>query len=282
MVLVTVAAVLMALLFLLFKAFDRRRIALLPAITINYFTALACGLAVSRPWTAGDLGPLWAPALVLGALFIGVFHLMGSSAQRAGLAATTVASKMSLVLTVAFGMLFLGEAQRPLGLVGIALAIIGIVLSAWQRDGRSTQRAWALPLLLFLGNAAVDIGLAWTQRTRTTPSTEAVLPTVVFGIAGVLGVVAVVLRGEHGAFRDARTWAGGLVLGGVNYACLYFVVKALARSGMPSSSVFPLMNIGVILLGTLGGMLLFGERPQRPQLAGIATAVGAMLLILLA
>ncbi len=282
MVLVSLAALLMAVLFLLFKVFEQRRIALLPAITINYFTALACGLVVSRPWTAGDLGPLWVPALVLGVLFIVVFQLMGASTQRAGLAATTVASKMSLVLTVAFGMLLLNEEQGPAGLAGIALAIAGIVLSSWKGDGRPVRHAWTMPLLLFLGNAAVDIGLAWTQRTRTTPMTEAVLPTMVFGISGALGLLAVLLRREHRAFHDVRTWAGGLVLGTVNYASLHFVVKALARSGMPSSSVFPLMNIGVILFGTLGGMFFFGERPQRLQLAGIATAVTAMLLILLA
>ena len=282
MVLVILAAVFAALLFLIFKSFEHRRVALLPAIVINYFVALLCGLVISKPWAAGDLAPLWTPSLILSVLFITVFYLTGFSAQRAGIAATTVASKMSLVLTVTFSVVALGEEQRLLGWMGIALAIAGVVLSSWSNDGRGMHRAWALPVLLFAGNAAIDIGLAWTQRMRTTPLTEAVLPTMGFGMAGVLGLIGVFVRGEQGAFPEPRTWAGGLLLGTVNYGSLYFVVKALANSGLPSSSVFPLMNIGVIVFGTLGSMTLFRERPRTLQLAGIATAMLAMVLILAA
>lgn len=276
------AAVFVALLFLIFKAFEQRRVPLLPAIVINYFAALLCGLVVSRPWAAGDLAPLWTPSAVLSVLFITVFYLTGFSAQRAGIAATTVASKMSLVLTVAFSVIVFGEEQGLLGWAGIALAVTGVVLSSWSSDGRGAHRAWVLPVLLFAGNAAIDIGLAWTQRARTTPLTEAVLPTMVFGMAGVLGALGVFARREQRAFLDPRSWVGGLVLGTVNYGSLYFVVKALANSGLPSSSVFPLMNIGVILFGTLGSALLFKERPRRMQLAGILMAMIAMILILTA
>ncbi|MBL8011390.1 MAG: DMT family transporter [Flavobacteriales bacterium] len=282
MVLVTLAAVFVALLFLIFKSFEQRNVALLPAIVINYVVALLCGLAISRPWAAGDLAPLWTPSLIMSVLFITVFYLTGLSAQRAGIAATTVASKMSLVLTVAFSVVALGEAQSMLGWMGIALAIAGVVLSSWSNDGRGMHRAWALPVLLFVGNAAIDIGLAWTQRMRTTPLTEAVLPTLVFGMAGVLGLIGVYARREQQAFREPRTWVGGLLLGTVNYGSLYFVVKALARSGWPSSSVFPLMNIGVIVFGTVGSVILFRERPRPLQLAGMATALLAMVLILAA
>ena len=40
-------------------------------------------------------------------LFITIFYMTGVSTQRAGVAATSVASKMSLVLTVAVAVLFL-------------------------------------------------------------------------------------------------------------------------------------------------------------------------------
>lgn len=282
MVLVTLAAVFVALLFLIFKSFEQRRVVLLSAIVINYFVALLCGLAISRPWAAGDLGPLWTPSMIMSVLFITVFYLTGSSAQRAGIAATTVASKMSLVLTVAFSVVAFDEEQHLLGWIGIALAIVGVVLSSWSNDGRGMHRASVLPVLLFVGNAAIDIGLAWTQRMRTTPLTEAVLPTLVFGMAGVLGLIGVFARAEQRAFQEPRTWVGGLLLGTVNYGSLYFVVKALAKSGWPSSSVFPLMNIGVIVFGTLGSMMLFRERPGPLQLAGMATAMLAMVLILVA
>jgi drug/metabolite transporter (DMT)-like permease len=135
-------------------------------------------------------------------------------------------------------------------------------------------------MLLFLGNAAVDIGINVTQKMRTTPMTEAVFPTIVFGFASLLGLVWVFARGEQQAFRDPRTWIGGVLLGAVNYGSLYYVVKALAGSGLPSSSVFPLMNIGVILFGSLASAVLFRERPRPVHLAGIGVSVLALLLIM--
>jgi len=280
MVLVILAALFVAALFVLFKSFEVRRIALLPAIVINYFTALCCGLLISKPWAAGDLTLLWTPSFILSFLFISVFYLTGISAQRAGVAPTTVASKMSLVLTVLFSVFVFKEEPGPFGWLGIALALGGVVLSTWSAEGRARGSAWSLPVLLFFGNAAIDIGINVTQRTRTTPLTEAVFLTIVFGCAGVLGLLWSLKRKEHAAYRDPRTWIAGLILGTVNYGSLYFVVKALANSGLPSSSVFPLMNIGVILFGSAASMLLFKERLKPVHIAGIVVSVVAMALIM--
>ncbi len=280
MVLVILAALFVAALFVLFKSFELRSVPLLPAIVVNYASALLCGLVVSRPWAAGDLSLLWTPSLLLSFLFISVFYLTGRSAQLAGVAPTTVASKMSLVLTVIFSVVVFKEHQSALGWTGIALALVGVVLSSWGGDGRARGNAWLLPVLLFFGNAAIDIGINVIQKTRTTPFTEAVFPTLVFGSAGMLGLVWVVLRGELKAFGEPRTWIGGMLLGAVNYGSLYFVVKALAGSGLPSSSVFPLMNIGVIIFGSLASSALFKERPRPVHLAGIALSVLALLFIL--
>ncbi len=280
MVLVILAALFVAALFVLFKSFEVRRIALLPAIVINYFTALCCGLLISKPWAAGDLALLWTPSFILSFLFISVFYLTGVSAQRAGVAPTTVASKMSLVLTVLFSVFVFKEEPGPFGWLGIALALVGVILSTWSAEGRARGSAWTLPVLLFFGNAAIDIGINITQRTRTTPLTEAVFPTIVFGCAGLLGLLWSLKRKERMAYRDPRTWIAGLILGTVNYGSLYFVVKALANSGLPSSSVFPLMNIGVILFGSAASMLLFRERLKPVHIAGIVVSVVAMALIM--
>lgn len=282
MALVIPAAFFMAVLFLLFKVFELRRVALLPAIVVNYYAAFLCGALVAPPWQAGDLSPLWLPCAVLAFLFISIFYLTGLSAQQAGVAATAVASKMSLVLTVLFAVYLYGDRPGMWGWTGIALALLGVVLSSWVPGGRATTGAWGLPLLLFVGNAVIDITINWVQRARLTEATEAVFPTLVFAGAGLLGTLWVLRGSERKAFAAPSTWIGGMLLGLVNYAALYFVVKALARSGMPSSSVYPLVNIVVILFGTGLSVLLFRERPRPVQLAGIGASVLALGLILYA
>lgn len=280
MALVIAAAFFMAVLFLLFKVFERRRVELLPAIVVNYFAAFICGSLVSAPWKAPGLEAIALPSALLGVLFITIFYLTGLSAQRAGVAATAVASKMSLVLTVLFAMYLYGERTGPLGWAGIALALAGVVLSSWVPNRSAVRGVWILPTMLFLGNAVIDIGINWTQRMRLTPETEAVFPTLVFGCAGVIGTLWAIAGRKHASFVSHRVWVGGTLLGVVNYASLYFVVQALAHAGMPSSSVYPLINIVVILFGVALSVLLFQERPRRGQYIGIACSVLALVLIL--
>jgi drug/metabolite transporter (DMT)-like permease len=282
MALVTIAALWMALLLICFKVFGKREVPLLPAIVINYFTACAWGVGITKPWTVGLPGDLIAPALFLGVLFITLFYLTAQSAQRAGVAATSVASKMSLVLTVLFAVAFLDERPEPLGWAGICLAIIAVPAASYAPGAPGARGVWLLPALLFVGNAAIDITINTVQRELLTPGTEPLFPTLVFAVAGALGIIALGVRGDFRSLLQPKAIIGGLVLGSMNYASLYFLVAALSRSGMPSSSVFPLLNIGVILFSTALGIVLFEDKPRRMQVAGIALAVIAMGLILAA
>lgn len=282
MTLILFAALCMACLFLLFKVFDKRNVPLLPTIVINYFVAFACGAIVAPPWQAGDLTPLLPPALVLGILFITLFYMTGVSTQRAGVAATSVASKMSLVLTVLAAVILYNERPGGWGWAGIVLALVGVVLSSWTKGPAGTRGVWLLPALLFLGNAAIDITLNATQRNLLTPGTEPVFPTLIFGVAGILGMTRLLASAGKVHLGDPRVWIAGSILGLVNYTSLYFIVGALARSGYPASSVFPLMNIGVILFGTLASIVLFGERLTNVQVWGIACSIVALGLIVTA
>ena len=282
MALVAAAAVLMAALFLLFKIFDRREVPLLPAIAVNYVVALLSGLLFAPPWRGGDLSGLWMPAIGLGMFFVINFYLTGLSTQRAGVAATTVASRMSLVLTVIAAVLLYNERPGLAGWIGIACAIAGVALSSLVKDPGGMRYAWKLPVLIFFGNAVIDIGINWVQRTRLDAANEEVFPTITFMSAAVVSVALALRREGSAVFKRSSVWIGGSVLGVVNYAALVMIVKALSKGGFPASSFYPLMNVGVILIGTIASMILFRERLRSMQLIGIAFAIASLLLILYA
>ncbi len=76
-------------------------------------------------------------------------------------------------------------------------------------------------------------------------------------------------------------WIAGLVLGTDQLRIPLFHGRGLlARSGFPASSVFPLMNIGVILFGTAASITLFRERLRAVQWIGIGCAIVALVLII--
>ncbi|MBK8583360.1 MAG: DMT family transporter [Flavobacteriales bacterium] len=281
MALVIIASLFGAALFVIFKACGLRNVPLLPAIVVNYGVAFLLGLAVSRPWQVADLQVLLLPAAMQGALFIALFQLMGISSQRTGIAPTTVASKMSLALTVVLMVLVYRERPAPMAWAGIALAIVGVTLSSWGGSGLRTKGRWLLPVI-FIASACSDLLINASQRAYVAPDAEGAFSTVIFGFAAVFGVLHLVLKKEIPQLRLPKAWIGGTLLGCVNYGSIYFLVMALSRSGMAGSTVFPLMNVGVILIGTAASIVLFKEKLRPLQWAGLAFSVLALTFIVIA
>lgn len=278
--LVILAALCVAGFALLFRTFDRHAVPLFPAIAVNYAVAFCCGLALHPPWGTGDLSLLWSPAAFVGTLFVVVFWLMGLSAQRAGAARTTIAARMSLVLTVLVTIRIFHEPVSALVWTGIGLALLGVVLTTAPSREAHGALGWLLPLVIFLGSGAADIVVNAAQRTRTTSLNEGVFTTLCFGACTAAAFVGLLLRRELGGLRHLRVWVGGGLLGVVNYGSLYLLVGALGRGVLPASRIFPLMNIGAILFATLGGIVLFGERLSPRQWVGIGLCMASLIVIL--
>lgn len=276
--LVILTALLVAAFIMLFKWFSVLRVPLLPVIAVNYLFAFLCSLVYTRPWNAGDLSLLWWPSLLIGGLFVSVFRLTGLSAQRSGVAITTVAGRTGLVLTVLVTVIVFRERPGAWMWCGIGLALVGLVLSAWSSEEHGNRR-WGPPLLLFLGSGACDIAVSAVQRVRTTSLNEMVLPTLCFGAASIASAALLIGRGELIMLKRKDVRGCGLLLGGVNAGSLLCLVGALGR--LPATTVFPLMNICAILIGTAASVLIFRERPSAVRWTGIGLCVLALLLILL-
>lgn len=279
--LVILAALCVAAFAVMFRFFDRYRVPLFPAITVNYIVACISGLYFAPPWKAGDLELLWTPAIALGALFVTIFSLTGISAQKAGAARTTIAGRMSLVLTVAGNMLIFRETIGPYAWMGMIGALAGLVLVSTVRGEHTSDRSWLLPFIIFLGSGIADVGVSIAQRVRTTAVNGAAFTTLCFASAATFSIIVLLFRKDRAQWKDARVWTGGGVLGVVNYASLLLLVLALGKSDLPASLIFPLMNIGAILFATAAGILFFRERLTRMQWAGVALCVLALVLIML-
>lgn len=279
MALVILSALFGAALFLFFKGFEKWQVALLPAIVVNYLTAFLFGLAYSRPWAVGDISVLWLPSALQGGLFILLFWLIGLASQSVGISPSTVASKMSLALTVLITVFIFREQLSAMAWSGIALAVLGVTFSSWGSSRGGAKGWWLLPVI-FVASTISDVLLNAAQRTRVTPITEAVFPTLIFGFAALFGLCWLAFRADRAALRKPGTWIGGGLLGCANYGSIYFLVLALSKSGLPASTVFSLLNVGVILIGTATAMVLFKERLRPVQWIGLTCSIASLVLIL--
>ncbi len=277
-----------SLLLVIFKYFERFKVHTFQAITVNYVVAATLGFLmapahlpvyqiVAKPWALS--------ALILGSSFIGVFYIMAISSQKVGVAVSSVANKMSLVIPVAAGFLLYNESLAGLKIVGILLAIVAVTLVTIRKtDGMEVESKYLfLPLLIFLGSGFLDTILKFVQKTQLAEGEIEVFSASLFVVAAIIG--SLILLGNRvfkGVTLQSKSIVAGFALGVPNYFSIHFLLNALNLPGLESTVVFPINNTGIVLLSTLLAILLFSERLSKLNWIGISLAVVSIALIAIA
>lgn len=271
-----------------FKLFELKNVKTFQAIVMNY---ISCGLIGSlfadhtifetKVWTM----PWFGFALVLGFLFISIFFCIGLTAQKLGVSVSMVAAKLSVVIPVLIALFFQGEQLKLLSAGGIVLSLLAVYLMS--RSSQSTENTKAnkqfiwLPLVVFAGSGAIDTLLNHLNRTFIPPSTADQIVTTIFLNAFVLGVLFLGFQlFTHKESLDGKSLLWGLLLGIPNYFSMYFLVKTLGQT-QQASVVFPINNIGIVLLSSLLAFVFFKEKFNQLKLIGLALASIAIVLMAL-
>lgn len=276
-----------AAIYLIFKWFGKWNIRLFEAIVANYITAFTIGCfnvpdLSSAIETARTL-PTWTVGgLCLGVVFISIFYLMAITAQKVGVSVTTIASKMSMALAVILMVLI--DPNEYLGWMkslAIALALAGVVLAS-LKEGEEKFR-WRFlfwPLLILVGSAVIDFGVAHFSSMAANENEKALYACLSFGTAAVVGLIGVIkhLFTKGYTIRPIDLLAG-VGLGTVNYGSIYFLVMAYNSGIFPKSSLLPINNLAVVMLGALGAIVFFKEKLNKWNWLGLAFSVVSIVLI---
>ena len=268
----------------LLKLMQRRGIDTAQGIAWNYLAAsLLCFTLLDPPLSALAAPHAPWPALVLLAVLLpGIFLALSASVRAAGIVRTDIAQRMSLVLSLLAAFLWFGEQADAQRLAGLALGLLAIVLLVLRPRAASTpaengMSGWALPLLVLVGYASVDVLLKHIAAAGT-PFAASLQVAFVAAFIVMMGVQ--VVRSLHGGPSLTLPALGaGLLLGALNFGNILFYVKAHRALPDNPAVVFSTMNIGVVVLGTLAGTLLFRERLSRVNLLAIPLAIIAIALI---
>lgn len=253
---------------ILLRWVERRELSRLVVVTCNYITAgiLALGGGSGR----GEPLPVdvTVVGVGLGGLFLAGFLLFGLAMRREGMAAAVTMGRISLILPVAVAVGFFGETPG----IADAAALIMIVVVFWAWEG-GQRRVAPILLALFLLFGAMNATMKWFAAVHPNVPESRFL-TLVFLSALVCGGMVLAVNRQRIRAIELVT---GLVLGVPNYYASFFLVRALER--LPAFVVFPVVDTGVILLSTLAGVLLFGERPGRRKMVCIGFAAAAIIVL---
>lgn len=276
-----------SLIYVVFKLLGKFKVDSLQAIVVNYMTACLIGVYGHFEITGLDtiFSESWfLGSVILGCLFIIVFNLMIVTAQRNGMSVVSVASKMSVALSIIFVIFYYNEEPGILKISGIILALIAVYLvSAKTKRGIDLKKSDMLfPFLVFIGSGIIESGIKFMETTYVAGNEVALFSATTFGTAACIGLVVIAIRYFiNGKFFRGKDIIGGILLGIPNYFSIYYFILALRSEGMNSSTVFILNNILIVLFSTFLGILFFREKLLRKNWMGIALAIVSIILVAL-
>ncbi len=275
------------MIFVVFKLFSRFKINTMQAIVMNYITACFCGIIFQESTIEISEIPKFAWfsfALGLGAMFIIVFNLMAITTQRSGLSVVSVATKMSVVIPILFGLVYYKESLGFFKVTGIILALIAVYLASIKKqDGLKIKPAnFIFPVLVFLGSGIIDTTIKYLEGEYIAKDDTPIFSATIFAMAGVLGIVLLTFQVIQGKLQiKLKNILGGIALGIPNYFSVYFLVQALRSDVLESSGIFTVNNVAIVMISTLLGIMLFKEKLLPKNWIGIGLAVLGILFIAL-
>ncbi|MCF2487881.1 hypothetical protein [Dyadobacter sp. CY347] len=289
-------------LYLIMRAFPRYRVHSFHAVVFNYYACVLTGLVLTPDL---DLfkNVIWNSegtliTLALGGMFVITFMLIGLTAQKVSVTATSLAGNMSLVIPVLFGLFVFqnnNKAFTAVNYAGLVIALAALALGAIQTTKKETDPPTnaastnavspanlllILPLLTFLAAGTNNTLINYLSVKYYGAGETTLFMIIACSGAILIGTVILIFRIlARGEKLHWRSIVGGFILGVPNFLSLYFLLRALASFGNSAAFVFPIYNILTMLVSACAAWLIYHERLNHLNKFGLLLAVIAIIMI---
>ena len=253
------------------------------AIGFNYVMATFLGFVMNLG--AGAMVPLgggaWGASALLGVMFTSAFVLMARSTERSGIALTTIAARVALVIPVVLSFLFIpGQPKPRWAVIGIIVASLLLLFWPSKEDRKGGEGGFSAasvlyPLFVFLLYGTNNFILDWSRGNLIVPEQTALLSATIFVFASLAswGYYFAVKRKPR---FEWRAMVGGVALGVTNYFTTYCMILGL--NYLPGTVFFPVYHVSAVSIVVLVSSLVFGERMRGVQWLGLAVAIVGIVL----
>ncbi|MDG4949912.1 EamA family transporter [Weeksellaceae bacterium KMM 9724] len=264
---------------ILLKIAKKKKVNIAQAVAFNYPVAIILSFILLQPdfsnFQFSQQSWLFAG---LGILLPLIFIIMGMAVQKAGIVKADIAQRLSLILTLMVAFFFWNEAFTTQKLIGVGLAFIALlfILNKKSKSKSKASSSWLYLLLVWLGYGVID--LMFKLISKTSDNAFSTTLTLAFSVATLIIFAYLFLKNTK--FNQASI-IGGIILGVLNFTNIYTYIKAHQFLNESPSLVFTGMNLGVIVLGTMVGTIVFDEKLNRYNYIGILLAALAILLLFL-
>jgi drug/metabolite transporter (DMT)-like permease len=267
---------------IMLKLAKRYHIDVYQAITWNYSIAMALTWLFLRPNLHNiDGAPFYVFGL-LGLLLPLLFIILAASVRTTGIVRTDAAQRLSLFIPIAAAFLIFNESPDIVRVVGLIVGLLAVIcLIPWQKqtlDKKAAGNSWVYLLVVFIGMGVIDILFKQVALVKQISTGTSLF--IVYSLAFAVALIGLLYQVFTKTMRFS--WPHifiGWVLGIANFGNILFYIKAHQSLSKNPSIVFSSMNIGVIIFGTLVGVIIFKEKLSLFNKIGLGLAILAITII---
>ena len=263
---------------LILKHNDTRNGELIVLLAGNYLVAslIALILLLINPSAKFSFQTLLFGA-ALGFLFVITFFALALAIRHAGTGLAITSSRLSVIIPIIISILFFNESPNELYVIGFLFTLITFVLfyfsvKSGHKDGDGILKYFFL-IAVFIGIGINDFALKFFKVWRSELE-EPFFVFFIFSSAFIYSTIYIIAK-KIRIIPQTALW--GLVLGVPNVLTTVFLLSALAI--LPAIVVFPLMNVGIILLTTFMAYLIWKEKLNRWGILALASGLLAIILL---
>ncbi len=268
---------------ILFKLLDKRGLNTFSAIIINYVVAAILGffLGYSEMHVLFETPGRWMVfALIIGVSFVIMFYIVALTTQKLGITVSSVSGRMSVIIPIVFSILYENELVGLLKVTGIVFALLALFLMVFRENNQPVDRRLLfLPFIMFFGMGTIDSLIKYSQAEFLETVHLTSFMTLLFGISAISASLFHLVRPKKSRTFNKKTVFFGLLLGLVNFGSLFFFVLALSQSGVDSSVIFGINNIGIVTLSILFALLVFREKLSKLNWIGVLLAFITIIIL---
>lgn len=217
-------------------------------------------------------------AAVIGVLFVAGYILLMIAIKKLGIAIPVALMRLSAVLPTIGSIMFFSEIPEILQVMGIGLAFLSLPLAGQEKlDLRQWRKffskgfGWALVLFFSFGITEFALKVQ-TEVFPTVIISQFLL--VIFSTAFLISMAIAIFQKTRFSTEPILL---GILLGILNYFSTYLFIKALQL--LPGIMVYPTNSIGIIILSTIIGFIIWKERLSKRNFYFLLLASVALVLI---
>ncbi|MFW0739284.1 EamA family transporter [Flavobacterium sp. T12S277] len=247
-------------------------------IAFNYVVALTlCYFSFSPNLSEVDAAAPWSIYIAIGVLLPVVFLFLVASIKNMGIVKTDAAQRLSLFIPIVAAWLIFREEFNSYKVIGLIIGFLALLLIL-KKQSENTENKWIFPAVVLVGFGIIDILFKQIALYTTLPYPTSLF--VVFCIAfGVACLISIYEIGVKKVKLESKNILFGALVGIFNFGNILFYLKAHKAFAENPSTVFAGMNMGVIILGSLVGLLFFKEKLSKINFIGIFLALIAIVFI---